>query len=84
MKKISIVSGCFNEAGNVEASKGPVICEVFMHPEQFFHPKLGVAVQPDGTMVSPPLEDLSPFLPREVLAENLKVSLNPKSLQIKA
>jgi len=72
------------EMPKVQASKGPVICEVFMHPEQFFHPKLGVAVQPDGTLVSPPLEDLSPFLPREVLAENLKVPLSPKSLQIKA
>jgi len=72
------------EMPKVQASKGPVICEVFMHPEQFFYPKLGLAVQPDGTLVSPPLEDLSPFLPREVLAENLKVPLNPKSLQIKA
>ena len=71
------------EMPKVQAAKGPVICEVFTHPEQFFHPKLGVAVQPDGTLVSPPLEDLSPFLSREVLAENLKVPLNQKSAQLK-
>lgn len=66
----------------VMAATGPVICEVFMAPEQFFHPKLGIAVKADGTLVSPPLEDLSPFLPRETLRENLRVPLHPKSEQI--
>ena len=47
----------------VQAELGPVICEVFMHPEQLFVPKLSVAARPDGTLVSPPLEDLSPLLP---------------------
>lgn len=63
----------------VLSASGPVICEVFMHPEQFFHPKLSVAPRPDGTLVSPPLEDLSPLLPRKVLAASLKVDLHPKS-----
>jgi acetolactate synthase-1/2/3 large subunit len=60
--------------------EGPAICEVFMHPEQFFHPKLSVASKSDGTLVSPPLEDLSPLLARGVLAANLKVNLHEKSL----
>lgn len=72
------------EVPRLQALAGPAICEVFMHPEQFFHPKLGVAVQPDGTLISPPLEDLSPFLPRTTLAENLLVPLYPKSRQIHA
>jgi acetolactate synthase I/II/III large subunit len=58
---------------------GPAICEVFMSPEQFFHPKLGVVVGSDGRLVSPPLEDLSPLLSREELATNLRVPLHPKS-----
>ena len=66
----------------VRAAEGPVVCEVFMAPEQFFHPKLGVAVQADGTLISPPLEDLSPFLPREILEESLKVPLHEKSRRI--
>jgi len=66
----------------VMAAAGPVICEVFMAPEQFFHPKLGIAVQADGTLVSPPLEDLSPFLPRDMLRANLQVPLHPKSEKI--
>lgn len=72
------------ELPRLQACPGPAICEVFMHPEQFFHPKLGLAVQPDGTLISPPLEDLSPFLPRRTLAENLRIPLHPKSQQIQA
>jgi acetolactate synthase-1/2/3 large subunit len=71
------------EIPKVQAHEGPVICEVFMHPEQFFHPKLGVAVQPDGTLISPPLEDLSPFLDRSVLAANIQVPILEKSEKIK-
>jgi acetolactate synthase-1/2/3 large subunit len=63
----------------VQAEPGPVICEVFMHPAQFFVPKLSLAKQPDGTIVSPPLEDLSPLLPRERLREDMIVGMHPKS-----
>ena len=36
--------------------------EVFVDPNQRFEPKLGAKQHPDGTITSPPLEDLSPFL----------------------
>jgi len=70
------------EMPKVLAAAGPVICELFMAPEQFFHPKLGLAVQPDGSLISPPLEDLSPFLPRDTLRAGLQVPLHPKSEKI--
>ena len=66
----------------VLAADHPVICEVFMHPEQPFHPKLGIAVQPDGSLISPPLEDLLPFIDRTTLAGNLQVPIHAKSLKI--
>lgn len=47
------------------AMEGPVICEFFVTKEQNFEPKSAAKRLPDGTMVSPPLEDLSPFLPEE-------------------
>lgn len=47
------------------AMDGPVICEVFVTIDQNFEPKSAAKRLPDGTMVSPPLEDLSPFLPEE-------------------
>ncbi len=47
------------------AMKGPAICEVFVTIDQIFEPKSSGKRLPDGTMVSPPLEDLAPFLPEE-------------------
>ena len=66
----------------LQACPGPAICEVFMHPTQLFVPKLSLAVQQDGSLVSPPLEDLSPLLPREVMRESMLVGLHPKSEKI--
>lgn len=57
----------------------PVICEVFTHPEQLFFPKLSLTLQKDGSIISPPLEDLSPFLSREELRENMCIPMHPKS-----
>jgi acetolactate synthase-1/2/3 large subunit len=62
--------------------QGPAVCEVFMHPEQPFVPKLALAVQKDGSLISPPLEDLSPFLSREVLREAMTIGAHPKSEKI--
>ena len=47
---------------------GPQLCEVMIDKSQEFAPKLSSRKLDDGTMVSPTLEDLSPFLPREELA----------------
>ena len=53
------------------AAEGPAICEVFVSMDQNFEPKSSAKRLPDGTMVSPPLEDLSPFLPDEEMDENM-------------
>lgn len=45
------------------AIDGPVIIEAVLDPEQFFEPKLSSRKLPDGTMVSPSLEDMYPFIP---------------------
>ena len=63
----------------VQSEKKPVICDVFMDPEQFFYPKLSLAVKKDGSIVSPPLEDLSPLLSRDVLKHEMIIGLHPKS-----
>ncbi|MDD3252690.1 MAG: thiamine pyrophosphate-binding protein [Lachnospiraceae bacterium] len=47
------------------AMTGPAICEIYVTTDQNFEPKSSAKRLPDGTMVSPPLEDLSPFLPDE-------------------
>jgi acetolactate synthase-1/2/3 large subunit len=50
---------------------GPSICEVYLDENVVFAPKLGAKQHPDGKITSPPLEDLSPFLSRDVLRENM-------------
>jgi acetolactate synthase-1/2/3 large subunit len=63
----------------VQAIDGPVICEVFTHPEQPFVPKLSLVQNKDGSIVSPPLEDLSPLLPRSEMRKNMLIGLHQKS-----
>ena len=52
---------------------GYAFCEVFTDTEQVWEPKSSTKRLPDGTLVSPPLEDLAPFLPREELLENMLI-----------
>lgn len=57
---------------NVE---GPVFCEIFTDTEQRWEPKSSTKRLEDGTLVSPPLEDLAPFLPREELKNLMFIPL---------
>lgn len=50
------------EALNCE---GACICEVVVDPAQNFAPKSSSKVLPDGKIVSPSLDDMAPFLPRD-------------------
>ena len=52
---------------------GPQMMEVMLDPDQPFSPKLSSRRLEDGSMVSSPLEDLSPFLPRDELAANMLI-----------
>jgi acetolactate synthase I/II/III large subunit len=74
---------CDDVLAQVQAATGPVICEVFMHPEQLFVPKLSVASTPLGTLISPPLEDLSPLLPLSILEKNMTVGVHEKSVSLR-
>ena len=45
-----------NKIKKILNEKKPVICEVIMDPEQYFHPKLGTHLSKEGKIISPPLE----------------------------
>lgn len=51
--------------------QGPVLCEVMLDPRQQFEPKLSSKQLPTGQIISPPLEDMYPFLEREELQSNM-------------
>lgn len=57
------------------AEDGPAMCEILVDEHVAFAPKLSAKQHPDGRITSPALEDLSPFLPREVLRENMAIDL---------
>ncbi len=57
---------------------GAAICEVMIDTRQSFEPKLSSRRLEDGTMVTAPLEDLAPFLPRDELRENMLIPLMPQ------
>lgn len=59
----------------VLALDGPVFCEIYTDTEQRWEPKSSTKRLEDGTLVSPPLEDLAPFLPREELKEIMFIPL---------
>ena len=52
-----------------------IMCEIMVDTNQVFEPKSASKRLPDGTMVSAPLEDLKPFLPREELEKNMIIDL---------
>jgi acetolactate synthase-1/2/3 large subunit len=54
---------------------GPQICEIMLYLNQQFSPKLSSKKLPDGKMVTTPLEDMSPFLTRDELKQNMLVPM---------
>lgn len=61
--------------GQVLREQGCVLCEVFVSVKQPYEPKSATKRLPDGTLVSPPLEDMAPFLPKEELRENMIINM---------
>ncbi len=55
------------------AMDGPVMIDVHVIPDEMRAPRLQSYQKPDGSIVSKPLEDLFPFLPREEFLANMIV-----------
>ena len=68
---------------NILKQKVPMIIEVMMDPEQYYHPKLSTGKNDQNIIVSPPLEDLSPLLTREELKKNMIIPMHEKSKKLK-
>ena len=59
--------------GAALVSAGPALVDVVMDPDQPFVPKVAAERLPDGTIVSKPLEDMTPLLERAEFADNMLV-----------
>lgn len=56
-------------------TEGPVFTEIFTDTKQVWEPKSSTKRLEDGRLVSPPLEDLAPFLPREELKAQMFIPM---------
>jgi acetolactate synthase-1/2/3 large subunit len=54
-------------------SRGPVVCDVHVIPDEIKAPRVTSIQRADGSFVSKPLEDLWPFLDRDEFAQNMIV-----------
>ena len=62
---------CGAQVEEILSQPGPVLVDVVVDPNQEFEPRSASRRMPDGSIVTPPLEDMYPFLEREELAENV-------------
>lgn len=78
---------CIDDAATLQdglahalAMPRPCLIDVRLRPDETLSPKCAALPQPDGSMISMPLEDMSPLLPLEELQANLTGPLAPTSL----
>lgn len=74
--RIDAVDSIQEKLSKVLDEDGPVFCEVVVDPTQNFEPKLSSKVLPDGKIVSPPIDDMYPFLPKEEYEKNKKMIMD--------
>jgi len=60
----------------------PIIVDVRLVKNESLEPKVSAIPQPDGSMISMPMEDMSPLLPLEVLEKEMIVPLTGESMKV--
>ena len=68
--KIDDLSQAESTAKKFLQTDGAALCEIVVDTAQNFEPKLSSKRLPDGSIVSPPIDDMFPFLPREEYERN--------------
>jgi acetolactate synthase-1/2/3 large subunit len=69
--KLESHEGIENRIKEILDYSGPVVCEVMVNLDLLTQPKVSSEVKPNGKIVSKPMEDLWPFLPREEFNKNM-------------
>jgi acetolactate synthase-1/2/3 large subunit len=65
------------------AHEGPILCDIHVTPNEALWPKAAAVPQADGTLLSMPLEDMTPLLPREELRAQMLVGLAEESEKVR-
>ncbi len=67
----SSIDSVKSELGALLKSSQAELIEIVMAPDQAYFPRLGTGKKADGSLVSPPIEDLNPLISIELLADLL-------------
>ncbi|MBT4160118.1 MAG: thiamine pyrophosphate-binding protein, partial [Gammaproteobacteria bacterium] len=70
------------QIGEVLAQRGPLICEVMLQENEGLRPKVSAIPQPDGSMISMPLEDMAPLLSLDEMRAEMGDNLSDESLKV--
>lgn len=65
------------------ASPDAELIEIMMSPDQAYFPRLGTGKKADGSLVSPPIEDLTPLISIELLEEMLGYEPSSASFEVR-
>jgi acetolactate synthase-1/2/3 large subunit len=82
-RRISDASELASGLVEAMAQPRPLIIEVMLMNDEALSPKVAAVPQPDGSMTSMPLEDMSPLLPLEVLAKEMDGNLTEVSRKVR-
>jgi acetolactate synthase-1/2/3 large subunit len=66
-----------------QAHNGPRLINVNLKSEEVLSPKVAAMPQKDGSMISMPLEDMSPLLSMETLQQEMLVPLAEQSVKVR-
>jgi acetolactate synthase-1/2/3 large subunit len=80
-KRITDSKELFVELQSAIKQQGPFVCEVILESEEVLTPKVAAIPQADGSIISMPLEDMTPLLPIEQLMAEMIVPLLDTSLK---
>ena len=72
-----------NGINKVLRTKKSIVCDISLKADDALWPKSAAIPQKNGSMLSMPLEDMSPLLPRAQLKAEMVYPLSPASKKIK-
>jgi acetolactate synthase-1/2/3 large subunit len=72
------------QLSNAFEKNGPRLLNVYLKSDEVLSPKVAAMPQPDGSIISMPLEDMTPLLTIDQLRNEMIVELDPKSERVRA
>ena len=83
-RRIQTVSELRSGLAEIMAAPRPILVDICLVADEALAPKVAAIPQGDGSMLSMPLEDMSPLLPLDVLSREMCIPLLPESIRARS